>query len=110
MGRKRWRCYYCDDVFTSSAGASAHFGEIQGSLAACQIKGHEHHLLDKIREQERVLESYRSDDGQIMRAMQALRWESDQRVRHAEEDGYSRGLRDMRAIAEKQFGALVIVP
>lgn len=107
--RKRWRCFFCDDVFTSRAGAAAHFGGHQGSLAACQIKGHEHHLLDKIREQEAELAEYRGEDNAILRALQGLRFEADERVRRAEEIGYDRGVRDMKAMAETQFGAEVTV-
>lgn len=52
--------------------AQAHFGETMGAFAACQIKGHEHHLLDYIRELEQQLDRYRHDDSSIMRAMQRI--------------------------------------
>lgn len=106
---KTWRCFFCDEVFTRAIDAAEHFGATLGSTVACRIKGHEHSLLTLIREQEEQLASYRNDDGHIMRAMASLRSEHADALRRAEEDGYGRGVREMKALAEAQFNAPVLV-
>lgn len=107
--KRRWRCFHCDEVFTRVQDAAEHFGGTMGALAACQIKGHEHNLLAVIREQEAELAVHRIEDGHIMRAMASLQSEHAEALRRAEENGYSKGVRDMKALAEKQFGEAVMV-
>jgi transposase len=97
--RKVWRCFHCDTVFRNERHAREHFGADQGSLAACQIKGHEHALLRVIREQEEQLARYRSEDGDIVRAMESMRGEHAAALRRAEELGYDRGVQDGKRYA-----------
>jgi hypothetical protein len=104
MSRKRWRCFHCDDVFTREVDAAEHFGSDQGALTACQIKGHEHLLVSKIREQERVILSHLQETDPLLRAMECMRSEHAQALRRAEELGYGRGVRDMQ---DHIAGALV---
>lgn len=98
--RKQWRCYFCDDVFTRAVDAAEHFGGDQGALAACQIKGHEHKLLQKIREQEAMILSFLHETEPLTRAMEGMRTEHAEALRRTEEDGYNKGVRDMREMVE----------
>jgi hypothetical protein len=93
--RKRWRCFHCDEVFTSERWARDHFGADQGATPACQIKGHEGHLITYIRKLEDDLAAYRAEDSDVLRAMYAAQAEHAQALRRAEEDGYNKGVRDM---------------
>lgn len=107
--RKTWRCFFCDEVFRREKDARLHFGVVAYSEPACQIKGHEGGLLAFIRQQESELAKYRAETDPLTRVIEELRCENAAAVRRAEEDGYAKGVRDLKAIAEKQFGAEVIV-
>lgn len=96
MSRKQWRCFFCDAVFTRRVDAVEHFGDDEGATAACQIKGHEHLLVAKIREQERVILSHLQETDPLLRAMETMQAEHAEALRRAEETGYARGVRDMR--------------
>lgn len=105
--RKRktpWRCFHCDDVFTNERDAAEHFGGSLMALAACQIKGHEHNLIAKIRAQELLLDTYRAADSQVLRAMESMRSEHVTALRTMEETGYGRAVIDMQKLAVLQFG------
>lgn len=106
---KRWRCFYCDDVFRNERDAAEHFGSELGAEPACKIKGHEHDLIRIIRDQERELARHRAEDTDLMRAFAGLRSEHDAALRRAEESGYAKGVKAMKDIAERQFGAEVYV-
>ena len=102
MARKQWRCFHCDDVFTRAVDAGEHFGGFEGALAACQIKGHEHGLLQLVRELEAQLRRYREEADPLTRAMEGMRCEHAQALRRAEEAGYDRGVRDMTREIERR--------
>lgn len=102
--KKTWRCFHCDEVFLSAARAREHFGEDQGALAACQLKGHENDLIAIIRAQERALASYRREDSAVLRAWRSKESENRLAVVHAEETGYGRAVQDIR----KMFHPLAI--
>ena len=55
MARKQWRCFHCDEVFISFKCAASHFGTDETKTAACQLKGYERHLVDRIRDLEEQL-------------------------------------------------------
>lgn len=95
--RRRWRCFHCDAVFTRKQDAADHFGGEQGALTACQLKGYENLLIQKIREQEAQLGTYRHEDDIVLRAMEAMRADHARALRQAEELGYNRGVYDMRS-------------
>lgn len=95
-----WRCFHCGDVFRREVDAAEHFGGSLLDMAACQIKGHEHHLIAIIREQEQQLAKYRNEDGKILRAMEGMRFEHAEALRREEEVGYNRGVRDSLACVE----------
>lgn len=99
--RKRWRCFNCDEVFTRRVDAALHFGSDQGALAACEIKAHEGHLVVALRKAEEQLARYRADDSDVMRSIMTLEGEHAAAVRRAEEDGYNKGVQDMKALGLK---------
>jgi hypothetical protein len=89
--RVEWRCFHCDDVFTDRDAALAHFGPHIGSEPACHIDA------AKYRQMERTVESYRAEDTELHRELHAKSAEMSGAVRHSEEQGYARGLKDARA-------------
>lgn len=97
MAKKKWRCFHCDEVFFSVKWAREHFGADQGATPACQIKGHEGHLITYIRQLEDDLAQYRAEDSHVLRAMFSLEVDHRQALIREEEKGYSRGVRDMTA-------------
>jgi hypothetical protein len=97
MSRKQWRCFHCDAVFTRAVDAAEHFGGHESSLTACQIKGHEHRLVAYVREMEAALARWQSESHPLLLAMERMQAENAQEARRAEEIGYQRGVRDMRA-------------
>ena len=99
MARKQWRCFHCDEVFTSRLCAAQHFG-FDGDTTACKIKSHEGHLVAYIRELEDKIARYRNDDSDVMRSMFALEADHRQALIRAEEEGYNRGVRDMTPITK----------
>jgi hypothetical protein len=94
--RKQWRCFHCDEVFTSRRWAAEHFGADEGELPACKLASHEGHLVTYIRKLEDQLARYRQDDSDVMRSIMALQCEQASALRREEEKGYERGVRDMR--------------
>lgn len=104
--RPRWRCFHCDDVFTRAQDAAEHFGGDRGALTACQIKGHEHLLVQKIREQETLILSYLHEDATVLRAMEAMQSDHALALRRAEEDGYNRGVLDTLTLPDSERAAL----
>ena len=110
MARARWRCFHCDEVFTRAQDAAEHFGGDRGALAACQIKGHENLLVQKIREQESLILSYLHEDATLLRAMQAMQSDHAHALRRAEEDGYNRGVRDMLTLPATELANLTPEP
>lgn len=92
--RKQWRCFHCDEVFTSPQCATTHFGYGDG-LPACKIKSYEGHLVTYIRKLEDQLASYRSEDSDVMRSIYSMEADHRQALIRAEEEGYKRGVRDM---------------
>lgn len=109
-GRKPiWRCFHCDEVFTTDHAARLHFGETECQLPACQIKaGAEMSMLEALRRAEEeartavIAMHEEGTDGWI--AFRRLEGRTKQNAEAAENLGYERGLRDGRAEAPKLFG------
>jgi hypothetical protein len=100
-----WRCFFCDEVFTTVGAAADHFGHNQFSTPGClidyQVAVEEggkpqrgRGLLMALRKAEAELESYRQEDTELHRALHAKDCECNRAVMRAEEQGYARGLRD----------------
>lgn len=92
--RTEWRCFHCDEVFTSPTAAGIHFGADQAATCACVLP-HERHLVKHIRDLEAQLDRYRAEDSEVMRSIMTLEAEHRQALIRAEEEGYARGVRDM---------------
>lgn len=93
--RRTWRCFHCDAVFRSVHEAGIHFGSDESATCACLLP-HEQHLVEHIRGLEKQLETYRTESDRIMCSIMTL--ESDHRtaLRRAEEEGYNKGVQDMK--------------
>lgn len=94
-----WRCFFCDEVFTTRGLAAEHFGTEVGCdypITACQIKAHEGHLVAYIRKLEEELGVWSSESHDIQKAIFTLESEITGKVRRAEEEGYARGVADMQ--------------
>lgn len=83
-----WRCFHCEEVFTTSEAAADHFGPRIYSDPACTIDA------ARLRELEAELARYREEDTDLHRALHAKDCERNTAVMRAEEQGYARGLRD----------------
>ena len=93
-----WVCFFCGECFTTFGAARDHFGANQFSDAACRIKvGEERGLVMALRKAEAELERYRAEDSDAMRSIYAMEADYAVKLREAEENGYTRGLRDGRA-------------
>lgn len=94
-----WRCFHCDDYFTSEHSARLHFGAQDGDMPACQIKaGAEGSLLTALRRAESELSdawaSIHNESTEAAKAYYAQQSRHGEQLRAAEELGYERGLRD----------------
>ncbi len=94
--RKQWRCFHCDEVFTSFKLAQTHFGLSECDTPACRLKSHEQHLVDYIRELENRIGQYQAEDSHVLRAIYSLEADHRQALIREEEKGYARGVKDMR--------------
>lgn len=93
-----WRCFFCDEVFTTRGLAAEHFGTEVGCypLPACQIKAHEGHLVTYIRKLEEELGVWNSESHEMQKAIVTLESTIADEVSRAEQAGYDRGVADMR--------------
>src|SRR5690242_348459 len=99
MPRKQWRWFFCDEVVRSGRAAAEHFGTEIGCdypTPACQVKAHEGHLGAHIRQLEAELATWNNESHQIQQSIPTLEGEVAEKLRRAEEDGYARGVADMK--------------
>lgn len=99
-----WRCFHCDDVFTTVGAASDHFGPHPAATPGCVIdkilpEGGSNTqrglgLLMALRKAEAELASYRAEDTELHRSMHRQDSEHRQALIREEEKGYRRGLAD----------------
>jgi hypothetical protein len=98
-----WRCFHCDEVFTTRVDAECHFGRWESDEPACKIKAPgEFALLQALRNAHTQLWRYRNDDSDILRAMASMQADHAVALRREEEKGYARGLRDAGYASERQ--------
>lgn len=98
--RKQWRCFFCDEVFTSWKHAAEHFGcddACEADMPACKLTAHEGHLVTYIRKLEKEVRRYMSEDSDVMRSIQAQEADHRTALVRAEERGYAKGVVDMKA-------------
>lgn len=103
--RRKWRCFHCDEVFTSRRCAQEHFGADEMTLPACRIAAHHGHLVHYIRDLEAQLDRYRAEDSDVMRSIYTLEADHRQALIRAEEAGYHKGVQDMKALGFKAEAA-----
>jgi hypothetical protein len=100
MARKRWRCFFCDEVFRRHQDAAEHFGvdeSCDSDVPACKLAEHEGHLVHYIRKLEAEVRRYQAEDSDVLRAIATLECNQAEKLRQAEEQGYAKGVRDMTA-------------
>jgi SAM-dependent methyltransferase len=91
-----WRCFHCNEVFRDAQAAEEHFGQSMCATPACQIDA------DQLRSLETELARYRSEDTDLHRQIAKLQTDHQTALMRAEEEGYSKGLHDGRAVAESE--------
>ena len=91
---KEWRCFHCDEVFTDSAAAEEHFGASMCDDPACQID------MTDVRAMENQLRQYRNEDTELHRQIHSMQADHAVALRREEENGYAKGLRDLRPVCE----------
>lgn len=104
-----WRCFHCDEIFTTKHAARLHFGETECQDPACQIKaGAEMSMLEALRRAEeearKAVIAMHEEGTDGWTAFRRLEGRTRQNAEAAENLGYERGLRDGRAEAPKLFG------
>lgn len=95
--RIHWRCFHCGDVFTKSQErwARDHFGANCDATPVCLMRmPGEHHLTVRLRRLESELASYRAEDTDLHRALQAMSADHARALTREEERGYEKGLAD----------------
>lgn len=90
---REWRCFHCDEVFTTVESATEHFGPSMYRDPACTIDA------ARLRELEAMLARYRQDDTDLHREIYRLQSQHRTELLREEEKGYARGLKDGMAEA-----------
>lgn len=85
-----WRCFHCDECFTTPDAAMEHFGRTERQSPACQIDIAEYRAMEQ-----RML-AYTQEDADIHREMNARLSDHQLALVREEERGYSRGLADAK--------------
>lgn len=105
MSKKKWRCYFCDEVLTTKEKAALHFGVFEScepDEVACKMLSKPQEAIAKyIRELEgqvrELQEQVHNETHPLLEALQDAQYEAESRVRNAEEKGYLKGVNDMKA-------------
>lgn len=95
--KKRWRCFHCDDVFTTEHAARLHFGATDASEPACKIKmGAEGSLVTALRRAEGELAdawaAIHNESTEAAKAYYSQQSRHQEQLRATEELGFERGL------------------
>lgn len=85
-----WRCFHCDEVFTTEESAKEHFGPTERHMPACTIDIKEYRAMEQ-----RML-AYNQEDAEIHRYLHGKLNDFQLALVREEERGYSRGLRDAK--------------
>ena len=94
MPRKQWRCFHCDQVFTSERWAREHFGDDFYSYPACRIAHHEGSLVSYIRKLEAEVHDHRSENHEVLLSAYSLMAEARGVESAAEQRGYDKGVKE----------------
>jgi len=101
-----WVCFHCWEFFPPTFGgqrdAQAHFGGSELREPACQISRRDHGLLLHVRalemERDELRRQINEEDSQKDREMSAMLSRHNQALIRAEEAGYEKAVRDMKAL------------
>ena len=96
--RKQWRCFFCDEVFTSRDKAAQHFGVFEACESdepACKLMQHQERFMEYVRGLEQEIRLYQDDNTPLQKAMWDLSDTINSKVKKAEEKGYSKAVHDM---------------
>lgn len=94
-----WTCFHCGEKFKTIGAARDHFGADPLADPGCMIRvkyGNERGLLIELRKAQDELARYRAEDGDKDREMYAMQARHVEELRRAEEEGFARGVADMR--------------
>ena len=100
LGKPKWRCFHCDEVFCSEADARLHFGNSERQSPACTIDVAEYRAM------EQRMVAYNDEDADIHRQMHAQSSAHQTAKRRAEEAGYSKGVTDVGNIVRAAVARL----
>lgn len=108
---RAWRCFHCDDVFTSERCAAAHFGRDESCEPACRIKaGAEGSLVVALRRAEKdaadAWAAIHNETTDSAKAYHAQASRHHEQLRITEELGYERGLADGRELSADELSRL----
>ena len=84
---REWRCFHCDECFTTKEAALEHFGPHELADPACQID------IGRFREMETYFERCQAEDSDSDRQFYAMRADHAQALKREEEKGFERGLK-----------------
>lgn len=84
----KWRCFHCDEIFTTSEAATEHFGRSEYQKPGCQID------IAEYRAMEQRMKRYNEEDSDMHRQIYGMQSDHSQALLREEEKGYARGLVD----------------
>lgn len=101
--KKQWRCFFCDEVFTSKDKAAQHFGAFDACEAdevACKLLPYQEKVLKYIRDLETHVRELQSqvhkDSHPLLASIYDIQHEMASRERIAEERRFAKGVADMK--------------
>lgn len=94
-GMVPWRCFHCDEAFTTSEAAQEHFGKSEYQQPGCQID------IAEYRRMEELSRRYCEEDTDLHREIFKVRVDGEMAAIRAEEAGYARGLEDAKKHPEE---------
>lgn len=97
--RKQWRCYFCDEVFTSKDKAALHFGVFEACEAdepACKLMQHQERFMEYVRGLEHQIRLYQDENTPLQKAIWDVENLMQVSVNEAEQKGYNKGVADMK--------------
>jgi len=83
-----WRCFHCNELFTTEDEATLHFGRDETSRPICTLGA------AYVRDLEFEVKRYREEDTELHRQIHVLNSRRNREAMKAEEWGYTRGLED----------------
>ena len=81
--RREWRCFHCDEVFTTTGAARDHFGERPECIPACQIKvGEERGLVMALRKAETKIAKFEDEKIAFLSTLETVVRQRDAALNH----------------------------